>query len=412
SELAERLSTFLVDPPRTLSADIRAFLWEYVGDLNYQVLRRNRDAQVAFEAAKAAGKATPTIELKAARAMSQQPGKGREAVAAYGKVLSGPGVGLTEWLETIADLEALFEGVEDAARVRIIKQIDDVLRGRPQSDAENLRIKRDPARQVEGLTALECLSAGMASGPSMKAAQLVSKILNKELADRRPRRRALGGKKLKGNPELSALIDLAASTLQADAPKVFVGQGGTQTDWLADNMFFVPSQTLEEADAMGLRFWAGHIVGATAFGLGALALAEPGEIESVLTEVCRLEKGESPSDDPFLKEVASRGFAEVREELAALIEQNEGIIESVAEDAWIALPRRVADRFGLLMTGDVRAAVGVLSSEGPGELSLSVTRPEDLVTQPRPKALLEFALGHAYQELRYHCGLAARPRPV
>jgi tetratricopeptide (TPR) repeat protein len=410
AELAERISTMLVDPPFELSETVRAFLWEYVGDLNYQVLRRNRDAEVAFAAALQAGGDACRLSFRVARALGQQPGKGREALERFAEALRHPEVGVGEWLEAIGDLEALFDGVEDPARVRIIRQISDLLRGERAPAREEARLKRDPARRIETQLGLEKLADGLVGPASLAAIQALAPTLERCFGERRPRRRALGGKRLKASemPVFIDLVELAGDTLSVATPRIYTGEGGCEhPDWLAGDGLFVPRELLQDGDEGALRFWAGHAAASMAFELSPLALAEPGEIEAVLTEVRRIAQGGEPGVG-WLKEVASSRLASGREGVMAAWERDARLLERVTEERWRDLPVYVADRFGLLLCGDVRAAVGaVMSLEGdirPGD------RAERIVRSKRACWLLEYALSFAYQELRYLAGLAARPR--
>ena len=409
SDLAERLSTLLVDPPEALTSEVKAFLWEYVGDINYQVLRRNRDAEVAFDASLSAGGTAPRLSLKIARAVAQQPGKGREACERFATALRYPDIGLTEWREVVSDLEALFEGIEDQARVRVIRQLEALLHDRPQDADQNIRIKRDPGREVELPVAISKLCAGLLKEGSLEVVEVLRPVLERCFKDRRPSRRAIGARKLKASEagDLFRLMDLSAETINASVPKMFASADRSHPEWVS-NGFLLPRDLLETDNPLDIRFWAGHTIGSTAPQLSALALAQPGEVESILAEIVRLNMGNAPAESGFLKEVASSRLASVRERVGSLLESFPGLIDRVSTEEWPMLPIYIADRFGLLLTGDVSVAisaiVGLDADIKPRD------RAERAVNEPRAKILLEYALSAQYQELRYLVGLGAKPR--
>ncbi|MBN1945619.1 MAG: hypothetical protein JW797_08070 [Bradymonadales bacterium] len=410
NDLAERLSTFVASSSDRLSAEVRGFLWEYLGDLYYHVLRRNRDAQLAFEAAAGAVGPIVRLSLRAARAVGQQPGKGREACARYAAALRQQGVGVAEWIEAVEDLEAIFDGIEEPARVRIIRQIGGLLNGSYPDDAAEGRIKRDPARQVEQGVALEKLTDNLVMPGSLTAIITLEPLMERCFGDRRARRRELGGRRIRSGevPELVNLLQLGAETIGSTAPRIYVGNGSDQPEWLGIGAYWLPEDLVENLDPLALRFWAGHFTAAGAIGMHAVTLAQPGEIEAILEEIERLNHGGEISREPMLREVAAPRFKTLREKIRPLMEQHPDLVKRAAGENWATFPFLVADRFGLLLAGDVRAAVdSVLSLErNPPRFE----RAERIVADLRSKRILEYALSYAYQELRYLCGLAAKPR--
>ena len=91
-----------------------------------------------------------------------------------------------------------------------------------------------------------------------------------------------------------------------------------------------------------------------------------------------------------------------------LLETYPGLIDRVSTEDWPSLPIYIADRFGLLFTGDVRVAISAIV--GLDADIKAMDRAERAVTEPRSKILFEYALSTQYQELRYLVGLGARPR--
>lgn len=409
SELADRISRLLLDPPEQLESTVKAFLWEYVGDLNYQVLRRNRDAEVAFEAALSAGGEPCQLNLKAARAVAQQPGKSRSAYERFSSALAHPDVGLPEWQEVVDDLEALFEGIEDQARVRVIRQIGELLNQQKKSTTGSSRVKRDPGREVDLELAVQQLCSGLLGEGSLEVINALRPILERCFGDRRPRRRVIGGKRFKPNdaPDFFKVLELAAETLGSSVPRLFTAAGRLHPEWVS-NGFLVPGELIESMDELSLRFWAGHTIGSTAPGLSALSLAQPGELESILAEIARLAAGGASADSGLLKEVASSKHSAARATIVELLERYPEVIDRVTGENWFSVPVFVADRFGLLLTGDVSVAAEAVVAINEDLKQLKT--PERIVSEQRPRTLLEYALSAAYQELRYHAGLGARPR--
>ena len=101
--------------------------------------------------------------------------------------------------------------------------------------------------------------------------------------------------------------------------------------------------------------------------------------------------------------------ADLSDRVVVALDAHPGVLERCASENWALLPFLIADRFGLLITGDVRVVVDSLIHM---DSDLAGRRTERIVNEPRPRSVLEFALGCAYQELRYQAGLSARPKVV
>jgi hypothetical protein len=312
----------------------------------------------------------------------------------------------------VEDLSALFEGIEDHGRVRVMKQVGDLLQGKRDPDGDERRVKRDPARRIDPEVAIEKLVDGLCDPISQRAMLALAPIVERCFGDRRARRRALGGRRLRSGdaPDFLTVLDLGAEAIEASSVKVYVGNGGDQPEWLSNGGHWFPTERFESADYLAQRFWAGHVVGFQAFDLAPLSLCQPGDLEDVLAEVRRVITGNEPSFDRTLKEVGSSRFATQREELWDLMVEHEDLIERVAGEHWAQVPLWIADRYGLLLCGDVRVAVdAILSLDDdlrPGR------RSRRIIGDIRSRMLLEFAFGYAYQELRHLAGLAAKPKLV
>ena len=244
---------------------------------------------------------------------------------------------------------------------------------------------------------------------SLEVISALKPILERCFGDRRPRRRAIGGKRFKPNdaPDFFKVLELAAETLGSSVPRLFTAAGRHHPEWVS-NGFLVPGELIESMDGLSLRFWAGHTIGSTAPALSALSLAQPGELESILAEIGRLASGAAPADSGILKEVASSKHNAARASVTELLERYPDVIDRIATEKWFSVPVFIADRFGLLLTGDVSVAAEAVIAINE-DLKHSNT-PERIVAEQRPRTLLEYALSAAYQELRYHAGLGARPR--
>jgi tetratricopeptide (TPR) repeat protein len=410
AEFAERLSTMLVDPPEDLDDGTRALLWEYVGDLNYTVLKRNRDAEVAFEAAASAGADCPRLDLKVARALGQQPAKGREAWSRFVMALRSPGVGVEEWIEAVGDLKNLFELVEDQARVRIMTQIGALLAGQATAESESVRVKRDPARRLKTRRVADLLTHGLLGSGSVETMEAMAPILEKSFGQRRARKRTLGGRRLKPAeaPDFSRLVQLAADTSGVGAPRVYVGTGSQQPEVMSNGGFWMPLELFEVTDELTERFWAGHIVAMTGFDASAASLAYEGEIGALLTEIIRVASGGVQAKDSEYRHLRSSRLRGSSERVSELVGQYPDLIERSAMERWHAMPALIADRFGLLMSGDVLSSVNAILALD-ADLK-TADRAERIIGETRPRALLEYALSYAYQELRYLCGLSAKPK--
>lgn len=410
SGLAERLSAMLVNASEDLDQPTRAFLWEYLGDLNFQVLRRNRDAEIAYEAAEGLVDQSPRLQLKTAQAVARQTGKAKDACARFKTALRRPDVGVLEWTSAVRDLETLFESIADTGRVRVMRQIGDLLRGKTTPDEDEARIKRDPARSIDTDIALEELCEGLAGRGSIEVIRTIVSMLERCFGDRRARKRALGGRRIRSSdsPRLTRAVDLAAETLKVPSPKLFMGNGNDHVEWLSNGGFWFPIKNLELADELTLRFWAGHVTALSALGLGAVSFAEPGEIEEILCEILRLEEGKPANDDRVLKEVSASRHSDTRKELAGLLEIHPDLVQRCTSEDWPTIPTTLADRFGLLMSGDVRASVdAILSIEDDVRRK---DRAERAISDQRCRSLFEYAFGQSYHQLRYKCGLGAKPK--
>jgi len=214
--------------------------------------------------------------------------------------------------------------------------------------------------------------------------------------------------KISEAPELLALVELGSQTLHASVPRVYAGDGNLQPEWLSNGGFWIPRSVLDESSWLSQRFWAGHVVGTNAFPLAASALAEPGEIAEVLNEIVRLQQGGSPYGDELSKSLSSSRVSGARETVMDLLDEHPDLIERSEVESWCTVPIAVADRVGLLFSGDVRASIDALLTLEDEHRKRS--RAERVVGEPRTRGLLEYALSYAYQEIRYLSGLAGKPK--
>jgi tetratricopeptide (TPR) repeat protein len=430
SDLAERLTTLLIDQPVELESTTISFLWEYVGDLNFQVLKRYRDAQVAFDSSMDSGGDISRLSLKSARAMGRQAGKGLEASRAFSSALRLENINKEDWCSSVHELESIFEQLEDQARLRVVKQVRDLFEERPFSVASDARIKRDPARTLDMTLALEGLTDGLVTPDSIELIHYVAPIIHHCFRGRRPKKRTLGARRIKGDDQVKFMqqVQLSADVLGLKTPKIYEGGVGERPEILNNGSHFIPTKVFiynnesecshSEVNEMvsslpeniWSRFWAGQTVGIDAFGWESLGLAEPGEIERLLDAIMSWEQGDRTALSTQFKKACSGRFKKQRAEIFRLLTGKPNLMDAVSRESWMNLPTLIADRFGLLMTGDVRVAV--LAIQYLTSDCCSLPYHERLVAEERTSRLLDFGLSMAYQEIRYHCGLAARPRTV
>ena len=405
---ADRLASLLAENRLDLVPDTLAELWCYVGELNFSVLRRFREAEDAFaHARRIRGPVAKTL-LREARAAGQQPGRVRDAVT---KVLQALQLGdASIWDEAAQELDNLYEEMKDAARLRVARQIRKTFGANVDTGDPNAL--RDPTQELEPAVAWRHGAGDLVSTADVETLRGMMPLAEKVLAKSAPNRRDYPAVKLRGDESAAfeAYLQGACGWLAIEPPKVVYGGHPDGVVGIEPRTFAVPAARVLPQNQLGARFWAGYTAGMALTGLVPLSWLDDQRVHDFVNAVAM--KGlemNIPGGSPLADDVAGILLHSPRRAAAAALRDNPDLIRSTPAGV-ASLPSRFADRLGLVFCGDVAAAISeILVAEGwTGRLEQPQTQ-EVITSSARCTALMRFALSDEYYLLRYESGLSQRP---
>jgi len=407
---ADRLADALAQGRVPLSPERLGELWTYVGELYFAVLEDYRQAETAFAAAMEASGATASVALREAKAAAKQSGRGREAARKALTALELAEGDRVVWEDASVALEQMYEGLEDAARLRVARQLRRTLGASIRTGETDAR--RETPRGLDPALAWELLAARLLTEPERAVLCAASPLAEKVFHRMAPSRKAHRGRRLRADefPTFDAFLQESCAWLGAAIPKVTVGDGEGTARFLESGHFWISSSCLDDAYAPNARFWAGYIACMMFHQLGPLSWTQGHEARELIAAVGVKGLGMEVAEGAlFAEEVGGLLVMPMRRQAAAALREHPEALATLSTSAGHAAVM-MADRAGLVMSGDLTVAVSeVLRAEGWTH-DLADTRTREVVLRmPRLRDLIQFALSDAHYVLRYESGLAQRP---
>jgi tetratricopeptide (TPR) repeat protein len=345
-------------------------------------------------------------------ALSRIAGKEPEALAAFRQLASDEPFEPT----TYRGMLDLFERATAHDRARVAAQ---ALRALGCSvDREELRAKTVPSRQLAPETIAdhalpEDLRNGV-FGVLAAAAPLAEKLWGDEL----PQRKALAGEKVRDGVLFDRVTD-ALSLFGIRRFRLIVGEAGPMTPQVfpdsTPTIWFNHDLVVESSEAE-LRFWAGWSAALAWSGIGSLMQLDGRRIWHMCEGAWLKQTGKGFTDrvdavsQELAEEVGGALLTVMRRRLTQAMESATCDFGEAPCEAWPQLVEQFAARIGLLMAGDISAALQAsLSARG---WSGAIDEP---ATQKRVRGdavatdVIRFALTDAYLHLRHDAGLSGPP---
>ncbi len=407
---AERLSTTLAENRLQLDAQHVAELWIYVGELEFSVLRRYREAEQAFAHARSlVGPQAGTL-LREARAAGRQTGRVRDAARMVVGALELSSNDVRLWEGAALELETLYGELQDASRLRVARQLRSALGANVETEEE--WVKRDPTRELEADLAWGLLGRDILAEDERVVLQAFAPLAEKVFARNAPSRKQYRGRKLRGGDELSAFeayLNTASTWLGVQPPKVMVGNDRFGAVALDAGTFWLSTERISNDTPLRARFWAGYLAALTFSGLAPFTWTDELGCRDLITAVAsRTLGGEFVAASTLDDEVGGLLLTPQRRQAAAVLREYPEVAQRGGH--WAETAVRLADRAGLLMCGDLRIAVEELLTLSSWDANVAEARTrEAMVSDARISALMRYALSDDYYLARYESGLGQRP---
>ncbi len=287
-----------------------------------------------------------------------------------------------------------------------------------QVDREELRAKTVPSRQLDpGAVSEHAIPVPLHNGVFevlTAAAPLAEKVWDAEL----PQRKALAGERVREGVLYDRVSD-ALSLFGIRRFRLMVGEAGPMTPQVFPDStptIWMNRDLVEDAAEQELRFWAGWSAALAWSGLGAIIQLDGRQLWHMCEGAWLKQTGKGFTDrvdaesQRMAEEVGGALLTVMRRRLTQAIEETEVKLGDVACESWPTLVETFAARIGLLMAGNISAALtATLSARG---WSGDICEPS---TQKRVRRdavatdVLRFALTDSYLHLRHNAGLSGPP---
>ena len=406
----ERLATLLTEERLKLSKEGAGKLWLYIGELYYSVLEAYHLAQNAYRKARKILGSNAENLLREAKATSKLSGKARQASNLLIEALTLAEKNITMWENASGQLEIICAEIPDPERLRIVTQVRRAI-GMNVS-APNNRVKRDPTRELEANMAWHLLGSDLLKDDELDVLQGMAALAERVFAKDAPNRREYSGNKLRSDRynAFSTFLDLACRWLGVERPKVFVGEQQGGAILLNSGQVWVSGSVIRDEDPIRARFWAGYVAGLIFTGLMPYAWSGDELTRELMRAVAirglhlHVPEGSALEDD-----VSGLLNHLQRKQAASALKNNLHIIDQY-NVAWSTAALTFADRAGMLTSGDISIAMEeILTLTGwQGALNNERTR-EQVISTPRTRSLLLYALSDKYLNARFESGLSPKP---
>ncbi|TXD31890.1 tetratricopeptide repeat protein [Lujinxingia vulgaris] len=318
-------------------------------------------------------------------------------------------------------LETLFERAQAHDRLRLTRQTLRALGAKVE--LSETRTKTTPSRAVDAELVERHLIDDALRGGVFQALQATVPLAERVFSETLPQKKALDGQRLRAgdHPVYDAIADGFAA-IGVVKFRLIVGDSGpehpvvfaesTPTVWLNETL-------IEGLSDAGLRFVGGYCAALVVSDLAPLMSLDGRQVWHLMEGVTLRQVGRGFTDRVDLQsqelgeQVGSPFHSPARRRVAQVMEAHEGLMDRLASahcEAWGRNIDAFAARFGLLICGDVAAAVeAMLRLEGWGMPLDEVATQKRIRHHDGVGALVAFAHDDAFLELRYRLGLAGRP---
>lgn len=358
-----------------------------------------------------------SLELMRRRAfcLAQVAGREAQALDEFRKVVAADPFEPT----TYRGMSDLLTRAQAFDRARSANQVLRVLNC--AVEAELLPTKTSPSRLIEVEQVAEHLLPDGLDLAMLDALAAAMPLVEKVWADELPQRKALEGVSLNRLNADEALDGLQAAMsafgfvrVKADGgdagpmtPQVF--SGSTPYVW-------INREQLERMDAAQSRFVAGYCAALAWSELSPLLVVDGRRVWHLIEAVLLKQTGRGFSErvdvatQELVDQISSPFHAVARRRLHAAVEPIVERFERVHCELWPRLVEEFACRVGMVMAGDVGAAVGGLLGFQGWELGLDAPETQQrLRRHPEVRELVAYSMSDAYLHARYALGLAGRP---
>ena len=407
---ADRLRDVLVARRVTLSDERRAELWSYVGELNLSVAERFVEAEQAFRAALEQGADRGRALLGQARATARQAGRGRQAATLLVEAVSLDAYDQRSLGDAAAELERLYEELQDSARLRVARQLrrtlgEDVV-------IEELDVPRDPTREVGPSTAWSLIGHGLMDETERWVLAASAPLAEKIFGRRDAGRRGVRGRRPRTETQGAFLqfVDGATRCLDAAVPRVLVSDQVTDLVAVEADQFVVPEASVGDASPLRSRFWAGCAAGLSFTQLAPYLWVDDEDVLELWRAVALKSRDLDVSGGSLLAdEVGGLLVTPQRRAAAKALREATEVLQD-PRGGWARAIRAFSDRAGLIMCGDLSVAVEEVLRAGGAAWDLRDERAQrELARSRRARDLIRYALSDAYYLTRYELGLGRRP---
>ncbi len=357
------------------------------------------------------------LELVRRRAfcLAQIAGRETEALDEFRKLIDGDPFEPT----TYRGLSDLLSRSQAFDRARVADQILRVLNC--AVDIEQPRTKTEPSRAIDIDEIAAHLLPQELDASMLDVLQSAMPLVEKVWTDELPQRKALEGMRLAKLDATDAKHSLGAA-LQAfgitrfkaesgdsgpTTPQVF--SGSTPYVWLN-------WEQIETMEAAELRFIAGYCAALAWSGLPALLAVDGRRVWHLIEAVLLKQTGRGFDErvdlatQELIDEVSSPFHAVARRRLVTALEPVVERFEDIHCEVWPRAVEQFACRVGLVLSGDISAAVrGLLSFHG-WDLPLDAPETQKRIRRNEEvRSLMAYAMSDDYLDARYALGLTGKP---
>ena len=320
-------------------------------------------------------------------------------------------------------LEILYKDTDDFTRLRVIQQVRLVLDADRASRTDGgERRKTHPSRPFSAeMLQTNLLPEGLRDGV-LETLRALEPLAIKLWGDALPTLDALGGKRWRTSDyeQVRDFATLSCECFEMPRIKLYLGDSGPGAPqvfthsgpslWFHRGMF-------EEVGVEVSRYLCGYAAGLAWSGVASLVHLDGRDLWHLLEAVLvkQTSSGMTEITDPrsmeLVEAVGGAFNRSLRRKIADAALPHLGVLRNAHCEAWPSMIRTLAVRSGLVLSGQISAAMQAIlrSREWRGHLHDDDTQAR-LRKLPEAADLLRFSLSDDYLELRFGCGLDSQPR--
>jgi tetratricopeptide (TPR) repeat protein len=360
------------------------------------------------------------VELVRRRAfcLAQIAGREHEALEEFRKLVVSDPYEPT----TYRGMSDLLERCQAFDRARVSKQILRVLDC--AVEIEEPRTKTNPTRPISREQIEKHLLPDELTGGMVDVLQAAMPLVEKVWSDELPQRKALEGVRLKklDATDVKESLQAALEVFGITRFKAESGDSGPTTPQVfagSSPYVWLHGEQIEKMQSAELRFIAGYSAALAWSGLPALLAVDGRRVWHLIEAVLLKQTGEGFDErvdmatQNLVDTVSSPFHTVARRRLMAALDPAVDTFGDVHCEIWPRAVEQFACRVGLVLSGDVRAAVrGLLSFHG-WDLPLDAPETQKQIRRNEEvQRLMAFAMSDDYLEARYAFGLAGKPSRI